>query len=46
MPFAQNTELVAFRVCHDDPRRITLTDVDTLGTIELLIGGVDDHPAT
>ena len=89
-PLAQNTELVAFRVRHDDPRLVTLTDVDTLGTmslkashlgglvirpeveiqptfdflalgdpdevqpwhairlradLELLIGGVDDHPA-
>lgn len=89
-PLAQNTELVAFRVCHDDPRLVTLTDVDTLGTmsskashlgglvigpevemqptfdflalcdpdevqpwqairlranLELLIGGVDHHPA-
>jgi hypothetical protein len=35
MPWAKDTELVAFGVCHDNPRLVTLADVDTLRAMSL-----------
>jgi hypothetical protein len=46
-PLAQNAELIALRVRHDDPRLVTLTDVDTLGTMSLTashLGGLVIRP--
>lgn len=34
-PWAEDTELVAFRVRHDNPRLFTLADVDTLRAMSL-----------
>jgi hypothetical protein len=35
MPLAKDTELVAFGVCHDNPRLVTLANVDTLRAMSL-----------
>ncbi len=35
MPLAKDTELVAFWVCHDNPRLVTLANVDPLRTKRL-----------
>src|SRR5215510_2365281 len=35
MPPAQDTELIAFGVCHDNPRLVTLANVDTLRAMSL-----------
>jgi hypothetical protein len=35
MPLTKHTELVAFGVCHDNPRLVTLADVDTLRAMSL-----------
>lgn len=35
MPLAEDTELVAFWVCHDNPRLVTLANVDALRAMSL-----------
>ena len=35
MPLAKDTELVAFGICHDNPRLVTLANVDTLRAMSL-----------
>ena len=35
MPLAKDAELVAFGVCHDNPRLVTLANVDTLRAMSL-----------
>jgi hypothetical protein len=34
-PSAKDTELIAFGICHDNPRSATLADVDTLRAMSL-----------
>lgn len=35
MPLAKHTELVALGICHDNPRLVTLANVDTLRAMSL-----------
>ena len=35
MALAKDTELIAFGVCHDNPRLVTLANVDTLRAMSL-----------
>jgi hypothetical protein len=47
MPLSKDTELVAFGVCHDNPRLVSLANVDTRRPVNLKashVGLLDIRP--